>query len=97
MNCDSALLINTICNGFAPINNVSEVRIIYDLCHKSWKIKWKHILHGGNKVIDCLAKETSEEMNRLTPFEDSPRYILYLFKEDVLFSSPEVLFNIVLS
>ncbi|KAK5802614.1 hypothetical protein PVK06_030221 [Gossypium arboreum] len=34
INCDNAMLTETICNGFASISNIEEVRLIHEWCKK---------------------------------------------------------------
>ncbi|MBA0570929.1 hypothetical protein Golob_004529, partial [Gossypium lobatum] len=49
INYDNAMLIDTICNGFASISNIAEVQIIHEWCNKDWKVKFRHVLRGSNK------------------------------------------------
>ncbi|MBA0696659.1 hypothetical protein Goari_003192, partial [Gossypium aridum] len=44
INYDNAMLIDTICNRFASISNIAEVRIIHEWCNKDWKVKFRHVL-----------------------------------------------------
>ncbi|MBA0732822.1 hypothetical protein Gogos_016885, partial [Gossypium gossypioides] len=37
INCDNVLLVDTIRNGFAPLSNILEVRLIHEWCNKDWK------------------------------------------------------------
>ncbi|MBA0847816.1 hypothetical protein Goshw_023937 [Gossypium schwendimanii] len=60
INCDNVMLIDTICNGFASISNIAEVQLIHEWCNKNWKVKFRHVLRGSNKVVDCLAKAAIE-------------------------------------
>lgn len=82
VNYDNALLIDTICNRFASISNVSEVRLIQEWCHKDWKLKFRHILRDSNKVANCLAMAVTRGLNHLTLFEDPPSYITCLLEDD---------------
>ncbi|MBA0664905.1 hypothetical protein Goklo_004846, partial [Gossypium klotzschianum] len=52
INCDNVMLIDTICNGFASIRNIAEVWLIHEWCNKNWKVKFRHVLRGSNKVAD---------------------------------------------
>ncbi|MFQ6659700.1 hypothetical protein Gotur_028494 [Gossypium turneri] len=52
INCDNVMLINTICNEFASISNVAEVRLIHEWCNKDWKVKFRHVLRVSNKVAN---------------------------------------------
>lgn len=51
VNCDNALLIDTIRNGFAPVSNIREVRLIHEWCKKDWKVKFRHVLRDCNEDV----------------------------------------------
>ncbi|KAK5777208.1 hypothetical protein PVK06_045175 [Gossypium arboreum] len=52
INCDNAILTETICNGFASISNIEEVRLIHEWCKKDWRVKFRHVRRESNKVTD---------------------------------------------
>ncbi|MBA0629644.1 hypothetical protein Godav_024164 [Gossypium davidsonii] len=66
------MLINTICNGFTSISNIAEVRLIYEWCNKDWKVKFRHVLQGSNKVADCLANAAIGKLNQVVLFSVPP-------------------------
>ncbi|KAH1073440.1 hypothetical protein J1N35_025768 [Gossypium stocksii] len=72
INCDNGMLIDTICNGFAPISNIAEVRLIHEWYSKDWKVMFKHVGSGCNKVADCLAKSAVGRINQVVRFSDPP-------------------------
>ncbi|MFQ6646348.1 hypothetical protein Gotur_019041 [Gossypium turneri] len=78
INCDNVVLIDTICNGFASIRNIAEVR----LCNKNWKVKFRHVLRGSNKVANCLAKAAIGKLNQVVLFPIPPQYVIRLLEED---------------
>ncbi|KAH1046355.1 hypothetical protein J1N35_037139 [Gossypium stocksii] len=43
INCDNAMLIDTIRNGFTSISNIVEVRLIHEWYNKDWKVKFRHV------------------------------------------------------
>ncbi|KAH1081882.1 hypothetical protein J1N35_021643 [Gossypium stocksii] len=82
LNCDNRILINTICNGFAPISNVAEGRLIHEWYNKDWKVTFWHVGRGCNKVADCLAKLTVGRVNQVIRFSKPPQHVLRLLEED---------------
>ncbi|MBA0870296.1 hypothetical protein Goshw_010551, partial [Gossypium schwendimanii] len=72
INYDNAMLIDTICNGFASISNIAEVRIIHEWCNKDWKVKFRHVLRGNNKVVNCLVKAAIKKLNQVVIFPVPP-------------------------
>ncbi|KAA3467341.1 endonuclease/exonuclease/phosphatase family protein [Gossypium australe] len=82
INCDNAVLIDTICNGFASISNIAEVRLIHEWCKKDWKVKFRHVWRGSNKVADCLAKAAIRKINQIVLFPGPPQYVIQLIEED---------------
>ncbi|MBA0696658.1 hypothetical protein Goari_003192 [Gossypium aridum] len=82
INYDNAMLIDTICNRFASISNIAEVRIIHEWCNKDWKVKFRHVLRGSNKVVDCLVKAAIKKLNQVVLFPVPPQYIIRLLEDD---------------
>ncbi|MBA0753784.1 hypothetical protein Gogos_005420 [Gossypium gossypioides] len=82
INCDNVMLIDTICNGFASISNIAEVRLIHEWCNKDWKVNFRHVLRGSNKVADCLAKTAIGKLNQVVLFLVPPQYVIRLLEED---------------
>ncbi|MBA0634641.1 hypothetical protein Godav_005284 [Gossypium davidsonii] len=76
------MLIDTIYNGFASISNIAEVRLIHEWCNKDWKVKFRHVLRGSNKVVDCLAKTAIRKLNQVVLFLVPPQYVIRLLEED---------------
>ncbi|MBA0570978.1 hypothetical protein Golob_004576 [Gossypium lobatum] len=66
------MLIDTICNGFALIRNIAEVRLIHEWYNKNWKVKFRHVLRGSNKVADCLAKAAIGKLKQVVLFPIPP-------------------------
>ncbi|MBA0872397.1 hypothetical protein Goshw_012804 [Gossypium schwendimanii] len=63
INCDNVMLTDTICNRFASISNIAEVRLIHEWRNKDWNVKFRHVLRGSNKVADCLAMAAIGKLN----------------------------------
>ncbi|KAH1073528.1 hypothetical protein J1N35_025856 [Gossypium stocksii] len=82
LNCDNGMLIDTICNGFAPISNVAEVRLIHEWYNKDWKVTFRHVGRRCNKVADCLAKLAVGRVNQVVLFPKPPQHVLRLLEED---------------
>ncbi|MBA0787448.1 hypothetical protein Gotri_028194 [Gossypium trilobum] len=82
INCDNVMLTNTICNGFTSISNIAKVRLIHEWCNKDWKVKFRHILRGSNKVVDCLAKAAIRKLNQVVMFRVPPQYVIRLLEKD---------------
>ncbi|MBA0758181.1 hypothetical protein Gotri_021202 [Gossypium trilobum] len=82
INCGNVMLIDTICNGFASISNIAEVRLIHKWCNKNWKVKFRHVLRGSNKVVDCLTKAAIGKLNQVVLFPIPPQYVIWLLEED---------------
>ncbi|MFQ6667668.1 hypothetical protein Gotur_033607, partial [Gossypium turneri] len=78
---DNALLIDIIGNGYATDNNLSELRLIHDLCKQDCQLKFWHVLREHNRLVDCIAKVVPSDLNRLSAFEDSPDHAQSLFEE----------------
>ncbi|MBA0574646.1 hypothetical protein Golob_001834, partial [Gossypium lobatum] len=76
------MLIDTIRNGFASISNIAEVRLIHEWCNKDWKVKFRHVLRGSNKVVDCLTNATIGKVNQVVPFPVPPLCVIRLVEED---------------
>ncbi|KAA3474652.1 pyruvate kinase isozyme G, chloroplastic-like [Gossypium australe] len=72
INCDNAMLIDTISNGFASISNIVEVRLIHEWCNNDWKVKFRHVWRGSNKVVDCLEKAAIGKINQIVLFSGPP-------------------------
>ncbi|MBA0605425.1 hypothetical protein Godav_018006, partial [Gossypium davidsonii] len=77
-----AWLKDIICNGFASISNIAEVRLIHEWGNKNWKVKFKHVLRGSNKVVDCLTKVAIGKLNQVVLFPIPPQYVIRLLEED---------------
>lgn len=76
------LLIDTMCNSFASISNIVEVRLINEWCNKDWKIWFRHIRRESNKVADCLGKAIIRSLNKLEIFVTPPNHVLRFLEED---------------
>ncbi|MBA0664903.1 hypothetical protein Goklo_004846, partial [Gossypium klotzschianum] len=85
INCDNVMLIDTICNGFASIRNIAEVWLIHEWCNKNWKVKFRHVLRGSNKVADCLAKAAIGKLNQVVLFPIPPQYVIRLLEGNMIF------------
>ncbi|KAH1122084.1 hypothetical protein J1N35_005244 [Gossypium stocksii] len=70
LECDNAMLIEFIWNGWASVSNVGEIRCIHEWCLKLWKVKSKHIQRDANKVANCIVKANGDIMDQLIIFED---------------------------
>ncbi|MBA0804731.1 hypothetical protein Gohar_004299, partial [Gossypium harknessii] len=75
INCDDAMFIDIICNGLASISNITGLRLIHKWCNKDWKVKFRHVLRGSNKLTDCLANAAIGNLNQLVLFTDPPQYV----------------------
>ncbi|MBA0548617.1 hypothetical protein Golob_019706, partial [Gossypium lobatum] len=73
---DNALLVDLIGNGYAADSNISEWRLIYDLCKKDWQLKFQHVPRDHDRLADCMDKVANSELNRLSLF------VLYLLMLD---------------
>ncbi|MBA0702049.1 hypothetical protein Goari_027025, partial [Gossypium aridum] len=82
INCDNAMLLDIIRNGFASISNIVEVWLIHEWYNKDWKVKFRHVLRGSSKVADCLAKTAIEKLNQVVLFPVPPQYVIRLLEED---------------
>ncbi|KAK5840539.1 hypothetical protein PVK06_009441 [Gossypium arboreum] len=82
INCDNAMLTETICNGFASISNIEEVRLFHEWCKKDWKVKFRHVGRESNKVTDWLAKAAIGRINQLALFPNPPNFVIHLLEED---------------
>ncbi|MBA0666822.1 hypothetical protein Goklo_003187 [Gossypium klotzschianum] len=82
INCDNVMLTDTICDGFASISNIAEVRLIHEWCNKDWKEKFRHVLRGSNKIADCLANAAIGKLNQIVLFPVPPQYVIRLLEED---------------
>ncbi|MBA0863059.1 hypothetical protein Goshw_016183, partial [Gossypium schwendimanii] len=71
-NCDDAMFIDIICNGLASISNITVVCLIHKWCNKDWKVKFRHVLRGSNKLTDCLGNAAIGNLNQLVLFTDPP-------------------------
>ncbi|KAH1098985.1 hypothetical protein J1N35_015906 [Gossypium stocksii] len=80
---DNALLIDTLCNGLAAINNIAEVRMIYEWFYNGWKVKYRLILSDSNNVADCLAKEAGGRINQLVVIDYPPQHVRHKLEEDI--------------
>ncbi|MBA0629226.1 hypothetical protein Godav_023817, partial [Gossypium davidsonii] len=80
-----AWLKDTICNGFASIRNIAEVWLIHEWCNKNWKVKFRHVLRGSNKVADCLAKAAIGKLNQVVLFPIPPQYVIRLLEGNMIF------------
>ncbi|MBA0837563.1 hypothetical protein Goarm_009709, partial [Gossypium armourianum] len=78
VNCDNAMSIDTIRNGFASISNIAKVQLIHEWCTKNWKVKFRYVLKKNKKVADCLAKVVIEKLNQLVLLTDPQQYITRL-------------------
>ncbi|KAK5847314.1 hypothetical protein PVK06_003619 [Gossypium arboreum] len=81
-NCDNAMLAETICNGFASISNIEEVRLIHEWYKKDWKVKFRHVGRESNKVADWLAKAAIGRINQLVLFPNPPNFVIQLLEKD---------------
>ncbi|MFQ6643415.1 hypothetical protein Gotur_018017, partial [Gossypium turneri] len=61
---DNVMLIKSLQGGLATVNNVKEIRMIHRYCFKNWRINFRHIQRGNNKVVDCLAKVAKGDLDR---------------------------------
>ncbi|KAK5785322.1 hypothetical protein PVK06_039894 [Gossypium arboreum] len=82
ISCDNVMLMDTICNGFASISNITEVRLIHEWCKKDWKVKFRHVWRGSNKVANSLAKAATGKFNQIVMFLGPPKYVIRLLEED---------------
>ncbi|MBA0635277.1 hypothetical protein Godav_022187 [Gossypium davidsonii] len=78
IDCDNAMLNDTIRNGFASISYITEVRLIHEWYTKDWKVKFRHVLRESNKVVDVVGK-----LNQLIILTNPSRYVRRLLEEDV--------------
>ncbi|MBA0613947.1 hypothetical protein Godav_014301, partial [Gossypium davidsonii] len=76
------MLLDIICNGFALISNIAEVRLTHEWCNKDWKVKFRHVLRESSKVADCLAKAAIGKLNQVVLFPVPPQYVIRLLEED---------------
>lgn len=82
VNCDNAMLIDTIWNGFVTLSNIPKVRAIHEWCTKDWKVKFRHVLRDSNKVADGLAMMEMERLNQVSIYQDPPQNVICLLEED---------------
>ncbi|MBA0605008.1 hypothetical protein Godav_017624 [Gossypium davidsonii] len=80
---DNALLVDLIGNGYAADSNISEWRLIYDLCKKDWQLKFQHVPRDHNRLADCMDKVANSELNRLSLFDVIPTHARFVFEDDL--------------
>ncbi|MBA0565020.1 hypothetical protein Golob_009919, partial [Gossypium lobatum] len=74
LECDSAMLIEFIQNGWASMSNDGKIRGIRGLCLIHLEVKFRHIQGEVNRVADCIAKADAGMIDQLVILEEPPRY-----------------------
>ncbi|MBA0682342.1 hypothetical protein Goari_024069, partial [Gossypium aridum] len=82
LECDNALLVETILVGGAADSNLTELRLIYRLLNRNWKVHIRHIPRTHNKVADHLAKCTATSFMKQQLIEEPPHLVRDLILTD---------------
>ncbi|KAH1048284.1 hypothetical protein J1N35_039068 [Gossypium stocksii] len=72
LECNNALLVETILAGGATDGNLKELQLIYQLVNQNWKVCIPHIPKTHNKIVDHLAKCIATGFMRLQLIEEPP-------------------------
>ncbi|MBA0622738.1 hypothetical protein Godav_008252, partial [Gossypium davidsonii] len=83
LECDSAMLIEFIRNGWASMSNDGKIRGIRGLCLIHLGVKFRHIQGEVNRVAGCVAKANGGMMDQLVILEEPPRYVREFLEDDI--------------
>ncbi|KAH1115691.1 hypothetical protein J1N35_009069 [Gossypium stocksii] len=72
IECDNALLVESVLTRNAANSNLVELRLINVYLKRNWKTRIHHILRSQNMVADQMAKCTYDNEFGLKLFEDPP-------------------------
>ncbi|KAH1089930.1 hypothetical protein J1N35_017187 [Gossypium stocksii] len=65
VECDKALVVETILAGDATNSRMSELRLIYQLLERDWRVCFRYILRDLNKIVNHIAKLPSLYYNEI--------------------------------
>ncbi|MBA0818742.1 hypothetical protein Gohar_019516, partial [Gossypium harknessii] len=56
LECDNALLVETLLVGGATNSRMVELELIYGLLYRRWKVRIRYVPSAQNEVVDHMAK-----------------------------------------
>ncbi|MBA0735011.1 hypothetical protein Gogos_018896 [Gossypium gossypioides] len=71
MECDNALLVESVLTGSAVSSNLVELYLINGYLRRNWKTRIRHIHRSQNMTVDQMTKCTYDNQFGLKFFEDS--------------------------
>ncbi|MBA0597257.1 hypothetical protein Gorai_007069, partial [Gossypium raimondii] len=90
IECNNALLVESVLIGRAASSNVAELRLINCCLKRNWKTRISHILRSQNMVADQMAKFTYDNQIGLKLFEDP-----LISVQEILLSDDDILSRVI--
>ncbi|MBA0770088.1 hypothetical protein Gotri_018762, partial [Gossypium trilobum] len=72
LECDNALLVETLIGAGADSSKLVELRLIGCLLKRNWRIRSRHIHRTQNSDVDLMTKSTNDEVSKLLLFMEPP-------------------------
>ncbi|MBA0846747.1 hypothetical protein Goshw_006773, partial [Gossypium schwendimanii] len=83
LECDNALVVETILASGAGISLLLELRLISKLLCRNWKVRLQHIPREHNRVADWITKLGNSNYDEMHVFEEAPILLRELLKIDL--------------
>ncbi|KAK8572763.1 hypothetical protein V6N12_028807 [Hibiscus sabdariffa] len=80
---DNADALKAISRGLCNNGHIALLRYIIGLCNQDWNVSFAQVMHGNNRVADCLSKMALEGDFRAKRFDDPPLEVLPMLSIDV--------------
>ncbi|KAG8484128.1 hypothetical protein CXB51_022942 [Gossypium anomalum] len=84
VECDKALVVETILAGGAANSRMSELCLIHQLLEHDWRVCFRYLPRDLNKIADHMAKLPSLYCNKVQIYTEIPISIENLLKSDHL-------------